>query len=242
MNDNIKENWQNIGDFSGAMDFTKIDPDQFRKSRSGTVYGKVRSTVLTDLVIKSIFIVVIGLDMVFYHDSLPVIIILGFISVLLVLTFFIEVVMLRRFAAASDPGQSSRENLASMLTFLERESLLPVISMAATQIIIFIPGLLLYFQIFYGYLKPITPLSFFAFGTLCLISVVTSLTVNLSQIRYHKKHIQVCLSDLNENTLAIVARNVEESRKRDATIKFLLGIVITFGFVAMLVILKAVLT
>lgn len=50
------------------------------------------------------------------------------------------------------------------------------------------------------------------------------------------------MSDLNENSLAMVSLNIEEKRKQDATIKFLLGIVIVFGFIALFVILKGIIT
>lgn len=240
--DSIKNNWDNLGDFSGVSRFSRMSPEQFLKSRSNTVYGKIRSTIITDLVLKSVFAVVIVLDIIFYSNLLPVIVVMACLSVLLILTYFLEVYALREFARISDPGQSSRDNLSSMLTFLQRKSLLPVISMAATQIIIFISGLLLHFYIFYGYLKPISLFSFFIFGILCLIGVITSLTINLSQINFHKKHLEVCLSALNENTLAMVAHNIEEKRKQDGTIKFLLGIAVIFGFIVILVLLKAIIT
>jgi hypothetical protein len=240
--DSIKNNWDNLGDFSGISRFSKMSPEQFLRSRSNTIYGKIRSTIVTDLVLKSIFALVIVVDIIFYSDLLPVIAIMACLSVLLILTCSLEVFALREFARISDPGQSSRDNLSSMLTYLQRKAIVPVISMAATQIIIFISGLLFYFYIFYGYLKPISIFSFFVFGTLCLIGFITSLVINSSQIKYHIRHLEACLSDLNENSLAMVCHNIEEKRKQDATIKFLLGIVIVFGFIALLVILKGIIT
>ncbi len=240
--DRLKNNWDNLGDYTGESRFSKMSGDLFLKSRSNTIYGKIRSTVITDLVLKSVFAAVIVIDILVYSDLTPVVVVLACLSVMLILTYWIELSMLKEFARISDPGQSSRDNLSSMLTFLQRKSLVPVISMAATQIIIFISGLLMHFYIFYGYLKPISLFSFFVFGTLCLIGVITSLTINLSQINFHKKHLEVCLSDLNENTLAMVAHNIEEKRKQDGTIKFLLGIAVIFGFIVMLVLLKAIIT
>lgn len=240
--DSLKNNWDNLGDFSGISRFSKMSPEQFLKSRSNTIYGKIKSSLVTDLVLKSIIAVVIVLDIIFYSNLLPVIAVMICLSVLLILTYFLEVSFLSEFARISDPGQSSRDNLSSMLTYLQRKSIVPVISMAATQIIIFISGLLFYFYIFYGYLKPISLFSFFVFGTICLIGFITSLVIHSSQIKYHIRHLEVCLSDLNENSLAMVSLNIEEKRKQDATIKFLLGIVIVFGFIALLVILKGIIT
>jgi hypothetical protein len=240
--DSLKDNWENLGDYIGGSKFSNMSLEQFIKSRSGTIYSKIRNTVITDLVIKSVFAVVIILDMTFYRSQLPVIAVLACLAVLLIFTYWIEVAMLKTFSREADPGKTSRESLSSMLTFLERKSLVPVIAMAATQVLIFVSGILLYFHLIYGYLKHINLLGFFVFGTLCLIGVTTSLIINLSQIKYHIKHLRVCLSDLNENTLAMVAQNIEESRKQDATIKFLLGVAIIFGFVVILVLLKAIIT
>lgn len=241
-NNSLKDNWDNLSDYIGGSKFSNMSMEQFIKSRSGTIYSKIRSTVITDLVLKTVFAVVIVLDMTFYHSKLPVMSVLVCLAVLLIFTYWIEVSMLKAFSRETDPGKTSRESLSSMLTFLERKSLVPVIAMAATQVIIFVSGLLLYFHLIYGYIRHVNLFGFSVFGILCLIGVVTSLIINLSQIKYHIKHLKVCLSDLNDNTLAMVAQNIEESRKQDATVKFLLGLAITFGFVVIIALLKAIIT
>ena len=69
--------------------------------------------------------------------------------------------------------------------------------------------------------------------------MVSHFAVNRGQIEYHAKHIEACLSDLNNNVLAIVTSSIESQRKQDYAIKFLLTLVLTFGFVVLIGVLKA---
>jgi hypothetical protein len=78
----------------------------------------------------------------------------------------------------------------------------------------------------------------FVFSTLGLIVMVSHFAVNRGQIEHHARHIEACLSDLNDNVLAVVTSSIESQRKQDFAIKLLLTLVLTFGFVALVVVLK----
>jgi len=64
----------------------------------------------------------------------------------------------------------------------------------------------------------------------------------MRQVRYHIKHIRICLSDLNDNALAMASENIELKRKQDTTIIVLTQVVILLGFLVLIVILKSILT
>ena len=106
-------------------------------------------------------------------------------------------------------------------------------------LVLFISGLLLYFFITYGQLRPLDNMDVFVFSTLCLIGIVSNFAVNRSQIEYHAGHIEACLSDLNDEVLAVVTSSIESQRKQDHAIKMLLALVLVLGFVVLIVVLKA---
>ena len=96
----------------------------------------------------------------------------------------------KRFNRLADPGKDAKQNLTSLLTFLKRHFAIPVILYASTQVFVFIPGLLTYFFLVYG------------------------------DVKYHERHIRICLSDLSVNALAQVSENIQLRRKQDTLIKF----------------------
>ena len=147
-----------------------------------------------------------------------------------------------KFNRLADPGKDAKQNLTSLLTYLKRDFNVPVILYASTQVFVFIPGLLTYFFLAYGEVKYLTPLSYFVFSFLCLTGVVMSIIITLTQMKYHKKHIWICLSDLNDNALAMASENIQLRRKKDTLIIILTGLGIILGFVVVLAILHSMIT
>ena len=63
-------------------------------------------------------------------------------------------------------------------------------------------------------------------------------TIYYAQVKYQIKHIEACLSDLNDNILAVVTSNIETQQKQDRTTKVLLYAVLIFGFIVLIAVLK----
>ena len=75
------------------------------------------------------------------------------------------------------------------------------------------------------------------FSTICLIGIVMNFVTNNSMVNYQKKHLELCLSDLNENSLELVAQNIETRQKMDHIIKILVAIALVLGLFLVIVIL-----
>lgn len=236
----FKDLWQSLEEYPGMPISKTFDAQRFINSRSSTVKDKIRKHLYKDLIIKSVSFIVILLNMAFYKDIVNVLYVcfalLGFLAIM----SFIEYRTLQEFNRISDPGTNTRDNLSKVLVFLQRKSTLIGIVTSASQVLIFIPGLLAYFFLTYGQLKPMTGMSFFVFSTLCLIGIITAYSTVLSQIRYHIKHLTICLSDLNDNILQMAYATIEKDRKRDGTIKMLVGLLLIFGFVLLIAVLKSI--
>ena len=57
----------------------------------------------------------------------------------------------------------------------------------------------------------------FVFSTFLIIGVVMNFAINYAQVKYHIKHIEACLADLNDNIMAIVTSNIEAQQKQNET-------------------------
>ncbi|HKI88876.1 MAG TPA: hypothetical protein VKA38_07620, partial [Draconibacterium sp.] len=142
--------------------------------------------------------------------------------------------MLRRFTEAADNGQSSRDKLASMLMYLKTKFLSTLLSVSITYLFVFIAGSLAYFYVAYGYVRTLDGVDFIVFLGFITIGILFNFIVNQVQIKYHIKHLEVCLSDLNDKNLELVSENIELQRKQDRSNKLLLALVVIIGFILLI--------
>lgn len=239
---NLKESWDNIDEFAGIPGYGITSIDKYIKGQTLSVFGKIRWLFIRDFIVKSVGGVFILLNLFFYANNPTVMLINLVILGLLVFMLLAGISIYKQFNRLADPGKDAKQNLTSLLTFLKRHFTIPVIMYASTQVFVFIPGLLAYFFLAYGEVKYLTPLSYFVFSFLCLIGVVMSIIITLTQMKYHEKHIRICLSDLNDNALAMASENIQLRRKQDTLIIILTGLGIILGFVVVMVLLKSMIT
>ena len=241
-NFNIKDSWNNIDEYAGIPGYGITSLDKYIKGQTLSVFGKIRWLFIRDFIVKSVGGIFILLNLIFYRNVPTVMLINLIILGLLLLMFIVGIRAYQRFNKLADPGKDAKQNLTSLLTYLKRQFSIPVILYASTHAFVFIPGLLTYFYLAYGKMKYLTPLSYFVFSFLCLIGIVFSIVLTSSQVKYHKKHIRICLSDLNDNALARASENIELHRRKDTLIIILAGMGIIFGFVVVLAILRSMIT
>jgi hypothetical protein len=239
MNDNLKNNWNNLDEFSDIPGYGFKSINQFLGYRSDTIFDKIRWIFYGDLLRKLVGTLFIICGLVIYHDKMPLVTILSLLLIIQLFASWFEIKALQNFNKISNPASSPKNILSAILVFLKSSFTLPLISMSSSFVFIFVPGLLLYFELVYGYLKPITPFDYLAFCGLCLIGIIMSFTIIRSQLNFHIKHLRVCLSDLNEDTLFLVSQNIESQRKQDEWIKVLVSLALIIGFVALLAALKS---
>ena len=236
----LKNIWNMLGDRSGTHDVPHLTTDKFIKSRSDTLQEKVRRMVHHDLLLKLASSIAFTLNILFYIDTLPIVYFCIAGMLFLVILTYVEWTLLKEFNLITDPGLSTRESLSGLLVYLRRKGNLIELTIASSQFLIFVPGLLLYFFIAYGYLKPMTGFSFFVFSGLALIGTTMSYLRTRSQLGFLVKHLTMCLSDLNENTMGHVYGIIEDQRKKDHMIKILVALALILGFVVLVGILKSV--
>ncbi len=232
--------WNSTAGSAGASGYEQSTIERLLGKRSYSVVDKVRRMLQLDIWMKSAIAFLLAVDAALYWRVQMAVSFtcLGAIAVTVPLVLF-QLRVLKHVASVSDCGQSTREVLSGTLTFLRSRFLTALLSTSLTYLFFFISGLLLYFFITYGQLRPLDNMDVFVFSTLCLIGIVSQLAVNRGQIEYHARHIEACLSDLNERVLAVVTSSIESQRKQDHAIKMLLALVFGLGFVVLVVVLRA---
>lgn len=230
-----------VNDKSGTFENRGMTSEQILVDRSDTLQDKLRRLIHHDLILKLISGILLTLDILFYLNNFSVVRVCIMGSLLLAIMSYIQWRMLHAFNKINDPALPTRDALSRLLVFLKRKTNLIEISIASSQILIFVPGLLLYFYIVYGFIKPITGFSFFVFSVLALIGTVMSYLRTRSQMGFLIRHITLSLSDLNENTLEYAYNLIEKERRQDNLIKTLITFLLILGFVLIIGVMKSLL-
>jgi len=240
MNDfNLKDSWQNIDEYAGVPGYGITSLDKYLKGQTLSVFGKIRWLFIRDFIFKSVGGIFILLNLYFYGDNPRLMLINLVILGLTLLMLMSEIGIYRSFNRIADPGKDAKQNLASLLTFLRRHFTVPVILFASTQVFVYVPGVLFYHFLEYGGVEHLTPFSYFVFSFICLFTVVIAIILTFSQLKYHERHIRICLSDLNDNALAQASENIKLRRKQDTLIIVLVGVAVLFGFVIVIALVKS---
>ena len=241
MNDKkLKDMWNKAENLMEASDYESSSIEQFISGRSTDTTQKIKNMIVFDLVLKALVMVLLAIDFVLYFGTTNVMLVTVTGILALILLIFMQRKMLHRFSDAADNGQTTRDKLASMLTYLKTKFFSTLLSVSGTYLFVFIAGSLIYFYTAYGHVRPLDGVDFVVFLGFIVIGIVFNFIVNRGQVKYHIKHIETCLKDLNDKNLELVSENIELQRKQDRTQKLLLGLVLIIGFVLLIAVLMNV--
>lgn len=241
MND-LRNGWENIDEFAGIPGIGITSVEKFIKGRSISIAGKVRGIFVRDFIFKSLACLFIALNLLLNRNDPEIRLINAILGVLLILFTLLGIKFFREFKQSADPARSSRENLSSLLNFLSRRFPYEAVIAATTYICAFLPMILLYFVVVYGYLKPLEPAVYFVYSFIGILGTVSGYVLDMRAVRHHIQHIKICLSDLNDHALASASQHIEMKRKMDHAITILIQVVILLVFLALIVLSKSVLT
>lgn len=234
----LKDMWNKAENLLGASEYERSTIERFISKRSNSTADKIKKMIYVDMVVKLVTGLVLLIDLFLYLGTVNVVAVC--ISSLVLLAFLIkfEFKMLRRFSELVDYGKSTREKLASMLTYLRSDFFSTLLAISIGYPFMFIAGMLLYFFAEYGRVRPLDRQDIIVFSIFIIAGLVFNFYMNRKQVDYQVKHLETCLSDLNDNSLQMVSKNLERQRKQDISNKILLFIVLAFGFVLLLVVFK----
>ncbi len=235
---NLKDMWSKAENFMGASDYGSETIERFISKRSTSTAEYIKKMIFIDIAVKSIVVVVLAIDIFLYFKTMNVLAVCITSIILLVSLILYQFNMLNQFSQVADYAQTPKEKLASMLTYLRSRFFTTLLAISSTYIFLFISGMLLYFYAVYGQVRPLGGQDIIVFSIFIIFGIVFNFFVNQKQVAYQIKHIEACLSDLNDSTLPLVLSNIETQRKHDRTNKVLVLLVLVFGFVLLLVVFK----
>lgn len=241
MND-IKNGWNNIDELVGIPGYGITSVDRFIGGRSASIYRKMHGIFVRDFIFKSVSCLFIVLNLFVYSDYEIVLIINLILLFLLGFFTFTQIRYFKMFKRSADPGQSSKENLTSIFAFIKRRFPMSALVSATSYLFGFVPGMLLFFFLANENLNVLQPTAYFVYSFICLSGMIYSYVLDMRQAKYHSKHIEICLSDLNDNALAMASENIELKRKRDTTVIILTQVLILLSFFFLVSILKSIVT
>ncbi|WP_321371095.1 hypothetical protein [uncultured Draconibacterium sp.] len=239
MNDKkLKDMWNKAENLMGASEYESSSIEQFISGRSNDTTQKIKNMIIFDMVLKALALCVLAIDFVLYFGTTNVMSVTVAGMIVLLPLIFMQYKMLNRFTEAADNGQTTRDKLASMLTYLKTKFFTTLLSVSGTYLFVFIAGSLLYFYAAYGYVRPLDGVDFVVFLTFIILGIVLNFVVNQGQVKYHIKHLEICLNDLNDRNLELVSENIELQRKRDRSNKLLLALVLILGILLLIIVFK----
>lgn len=240
MNDkNLKDMWNNVEYPLGASGYDSSTIERFLSSRSNSIAEKFRKMMKLDIGLKILIAFFLVLDVILYFNVQSIVAIVCAIAFVLILPLILfEFKILNKFSEISDSVNNTKDKLAGMLTFLRRRSFITLLSTASTYLFGFNGAMLIYFFAAYGELRDMRSLDIFVFPSICLIGIIVTYVQNNTIIKYQVKHIELCLSDLNEGILPMVSQNIETQLKTDRTMNMLVAGIVLFAFLALVFVLK----
>lgn len=235
---NLKEIWAKAESFMESKSYESKTIEHFISKRSTSTAEYIKKMIFLDFALKSLGVIILGIDIFLYYGTMNVTSVCVTGIALLIILILFQFKLLKQFSQIADYGQTPKDKLASMLTYLRNRFYTTLLAISSTYLFVFISGSLLYFYATYGQVRPLDGQDIIVFSIFILIGIVFNFIVNYKQVAYQIKHIEACLSDLNDNILPVVLSNIETQRKQDRTNKVLILLVLVFGFVLLLVIFK----
>lgn len=230
--------WNKAENLLGSSEYERSTIERFISKRSNSTAEKIKKMIYMDIFLKSVFLLVLLIDIFLYLGTANVIAVCITSIALLIPLILFEFKMLNRFSGMVDYGQSTKQKLASMLTYLRSGFFSTLLAISIGYPFMFIAGMLVYFYAEYGRVRPLDGQDIIVFSIFIIAGLVFNFYMNRKQIDYQIKHLETCLSDLNDSSLQMVSDNLEKQRKQDLTNKVLLFMVLAFGFVLLIVIFK----
>ncbi len=235
----LKDMWSKANVYMDIPDYGSSDIQGFIAGSSNSVYEKISRILRLDLGIKLLAAAVFLLESILYFEIQPMVSFICLSGLIFIfLLVYYEIKTLTEFSKLIDTNQSTNEKLTGMLTFLRVRSFITLLSMSSTYLFGFTAAILLYFYADYGELRRIGSLDIYVWPIICFIGIIINYVMNRITIKFQMKHLELCVSDLDEDILPLVSRNIDAQQRRERTTRLLIGIIALLSFVLFVAVLK----
>lgn len=240
MNDKkLKDMWTQAQNYLGNPGYERTAIEKFISNSSSSVTDKILKILKHDIITKLVIMLILVVDIVLYYQVQTAVANACSIAlVFLLLLILYEYNVFKQFIKLTDNRQSAKEILTGMHTFLRNRSFPTLLSISSSYLFGFSGALLLYFFAEYGELRRMGSIDFLVFPTICLIGIIFNYIYNNNIIKFQKKHLELCLSDLDEEILPIVSHDIEKQQKKEKIISILIVVIVFLSFLLLVAVLK----
>ena len=237
---NIKDMWQKAEFILGTSKYDLSNIESFISSSSKQVSAQIEKLFQLDIVYKLIILLALIFDVILYYNVQRKIAYLCLSMVPLVggLLLF-EYSLLKKFKESADNFQNVNSRIVKMLEFLKSKSFISLLSIALSYLFGFTALILIYFFIEYGELRRMGSLDLFVFPTICLLGIIFTFVFNQKNLKSQEQHLELCLSDIDEELLPFVKEKMELKQRNDRIVTLLVGLIILLSFLVFVAILKS---
>ncbi len=236
----LKSMWKKTEGLSNDTTYKSQLIQNYLSGRSIDTSHKIRNIIRFDLLVKALLIIVLAVDISFFAGNTKIVTISILSIAALVPLIWFELKMIGRFELAANHAQNTRDKLSSMLSYLKTKFTSTLLAISFTYLFVFLSGSLIYFYLTYGYVRTLDTVDVFVFIGFIMLGIVFNFLVNKGQIKYHVRHLENCLSELNDQALPLAQKMIEAQKKQDRTNKLILGTLLIFGFMLLIAVLTNV--
>jgi len=233
----LKDMWYNDVVIPGSSEYTDRAIQRFISGRSRSVSDKVRTLIRFDVFMKIMLGIALAVNALLYFQIQNIVSIVCILELLVLISLIrFEFGGLSQFNKLSEFNQPARHKIIGMLSFLKTRFFSIVLAISSSYLFLFTAGMLFYFYIKYGQLRPLDEMDVFVFSIICLAGMAINFVSHQSLVRFQAQHLASCLAELNDGSLDALTRAVKKKQKQDRLINILIALILIIGLLVFIAI------
>lgn len=226
-----KSAWKNEQAFN-EIKLSQEDIQKYLKSSSKSISRLFLSGLKTDIFLKSLlFASFAGLILLFAGEILLVWINIALMAITLLGIVF-QYLCIKKIPGVDRVSANMKTILERKISYYYKYHVKALIVGAFSNSLVVISGMMYFFYYRYNGIRPLEAEDYLVLGGIIVLSFVLGLFVQLKQHSFHIKQLEMCLDEINEDTLTQHTLNVQKNRRNR---NILIGI---FALVAGLLLLS----
>lgn len=225
-----RTSWKSEKSFDQRI-LSAADIQGFLKKKSKKISRLFRKGLVFDMVLKSVIAASFIVLLVLFFGSVKVVAICSSLLVVSIAAILFQLAMLRKIPQADYAADNLRKVLDSKISFYRKKYLHSLYVGALSNSLLIISGILFYFYFKYGEVRPFEMDDCIVFGAVIIIGFLLGAYMQVRQHHFHIRQLEVCLDEIDENTISDLTLKRQRNRRRQLLLVYLLAII--FGLLVL---------
>jgi hypothetical protein len=219
-----KASWKAEKAFEKGI-LSETDIQGFLKRKSRETGRLFRKGLIFDMVLKSVIAASFLVLPALFAFSLKVVVIGALMLAGSIAAILYQANILRKIPHTDYASDNLRKVLESRIGFYRKKYIHSLYVGALSNPFLFISGMLFYFYFKYGGIRPFALDDFVVFAVAIIISFVLGSYAQIKQHNFHIHQLEVCLDEIDENTMTALTLKKQRNRRRQLWLMYLLAII-----------------